>query len=62
MKKYKIKNATPYGVVCNKDKSKGTSAFIVPDTMPLERDDIKIETIPSRHSLEIRGLILHGQK
>ena len=34
MKKYKIKNATLYGVVCNKDESKGTICTIIPDSIP----------------------------
>lgn len=58
MKKYKIKNATPYGVVYNKDKTKGVKISIIPDDyMPLEGDDIKIEVIPSKRALQERGLL-----
>lgn len=37
MKKYKIKNATLYGVVCNKDESKGTICTIIPDSIPSKK-------------------------
>lgn len=57
-KKTKIKNCVAYGVIHNKSNTKGILSLIIPDDcMPLERDDIKIEIIPSRRTLKRRGLL-----
>ncbi len=57
-RKTKIKNWVAYGVIHNKSNTKGVLSLIIPDNgMPLERDDIKIEIIPSRGALRMRGLL-----
>ena len=57
-RKTKIKNCIAYGVIHNKSDTKGILSLIIPDDyMPLERDDIKIEIIPSRRALRMRGLL-----
>lgn len=59
-KKTKIKNCVAYGKICNKSNTKGVLTLIIPDDcMPLERDDIKVEIIPSKSALQERGLLLN---
>lgn len=62
-KKTKIKNCIGYGVMHNKSSTKGVLSLIIPDNcMPLEKDDIKIEVIPSRDALRRRGLLSNDKK
>ena len=57
-KKTKIKNCVAYGKICNKFDTKDVLSLIIPDDcIPLDRDDIKVETIPSKRALQERGLL-----
>lgn len=54
MEKYKIKNATPYGIVCNKGKTKGAITLVIPDKhMP--SGTTKVDIILTDKQMESRG-------
>lgn len=54
MKKCKIKNATPYGIVCNKNKTKGVITLVIPDRhMP--SGTTKFDIILTDKQMESRG-------
>ena len=54
MEKYKIKNATPYGVICNKDKSKGVVTLVIPDRH-MSSGTTKFDIILTDKQMESRG-------